>query len=296
MTFGIIGNLEKERLPEVVGRLVRRFAEEEVSVVLHDALASKVGKGPLTKYTKRARKASEQKLPSLCDMVIALGGDGTMLRTTRVVGSRRTPILGVNLGKLGFLAEVSIDELDSCISDILAGKFFLQERTLLEASTRGLRSPFIALNDIVIDKAASSRVISIATSVNGEFLATFTGDGIILSTPTGSTGYALSNGGPIVTPNNRTIMISPICPHTLTVRPVIVPDQSIITLKIPAGTRKVHLTADGQMEKLLSPPLEVTVKRSSFTAQLVKRTKVTYYDLLRQKLQWGRDLRQGKLR
>jgi NAD+ kinase len=296
MTFGIIGNLEKERLTEVVSRLVRRLAEEQVSFVLHDALARKVGKGPLTKYVKMAHKASEQKLPSLCDMVIALGGDGTMLRTTRVVGSRRTPILGVNLGKLGFLAEVSIDELDSCISDILSGKFFLQERMLLEASARGLRSPFLALNDIVIDKAASSRVIDIATSVNGEFLATFTGDGIILSTPTGSTAYALSNGGPIVTPSNRTITISPICPHTLTVRPVIVPDQSVITLNIPKGTRKVHLTADGQLEKLLSPPLQVTVKRSSFTAQLVKRTNVTYYDLLRQKLQWGRDLRQGKPR
>ena len=294
MKFGIIGNLEKDRLLDVAAKIVRRFVDEKIEFVLHDELARKLGRSEHRRLISQSKSLSEQKLPSACDMLIALGGDGTMLRMTRLVGERRTPILGVNLGKLGFLAEVSIEEIDPCITDILKGKYFLQERTLLEAKTKGFTTPFLALNDVVLDKAGSARVVDIETYVNNEYLATFTGDGIILSTPTGSTGYALSNGGPIVTPSNRTITISAICPHTLTVRPVIVPDESVIVLRVRRSQRKLHLTADGQLERLLSAPLEVTVRHASFKAQLVKRVNTTYYDLLRQKLNWGKDVRQEK--
>ncbi|HWP82554.1 MAG TPA: NAD(+)/NADH kinase [Bacteroidota bacterium] len=294
MTFGIIGNLEKQAISEVATKIIRRLESERVPYVLHDGLAKRLRKGFFARLRRRVKVASEQKLPSVCEMLIALGGDGTILRMARLVGDRRTPILGVNLGKLGFLAEVSVNEIDECLTDIFNGKYFLQERTLLEARTRALRNPLVALNDVVLDKAGSSRVIDIEAHVNDEYLATFTGDGIIISTPTGSTGYALANGGPIITPSNRTITISPICPHTLTARPVIVPDHSTIRLRVVEGYKKVHLTADGQLGKLLSVPAEVSVKRASFTTQLVKRPTTTYYDLLRQKLNWGRDVRRRK--
>jgi NAD+ kinase len=293
--FGIIGNLEKTILLDVAQAVIRRCRDETIALVLHDRLAQRLARRGLKNLLKDVRTASERKLPSVCDVLVALGGDGTILRMARVVGDRRTPILGINLGKLGFLAEVSVNEVDQCITDILKGKYLLHQRSLLEARVKGVATTFLALNDIVLDKAGSARVVDIETYVNNEYLATFTADGIILSTPTGSTGYALSNGGPIVTPDNQTITISPICPHTLTVRPVIVPDDSVVTLKVWNNKRPLHLTADGQLERLVKVPVEVSVQRASFRAQLVKRINITYYDLLRQKLNWGRDVRQSKM-
>lgn len=294
MTFGIIGNLEKTQLLDVARKVIIQCREEKIDLVIHDRLAKLFVKRGDRTLLKGTRTESEQKLPSACDILVALGGDGTILRMARIVGERRTPILGINLGKLGFLAEVSVDEIDQCITDVVKGKYVLQQRGLLEAQMKGVKASAVALNDIVLDKAGSVRVIDIETYVNAEYLATFTADGIILSTPTGSTGYALSNGGPIVTPENNTIIICPLCPHTLTVRPVIVPDSSVITLKVWNSARKLHLVADGQVEHLLKTPLEVQVRQATFKAQLVKRVHITYYDLLRQKLNWGRDIRQSR--
>jgi NAD+ kinase len=162
---------------------------------------------------------------------------------------------------------------------------------MLQASTPKYPIKYIALNDMVVDKFGTSRVLDLETYVNAEYLATFTADGIILSTPIGSTAYALANGGPIVTPHNRSITISPICPHTLTARPVIVPDDSTITIKIASPKYKVRLTADGQDEAVLQPPTEIRVKKAKHAARLVKRKNTSYYDVLRKKLNWGRDVR-----
>jgi NAD+ kinase len=292
MTFGIAGNVRKGDVPIVAQRVIERFISEGVDFVVEKTLASVVRKKLRLKSV--GRTVSEKDLPARCDMLVSLGGDGTILRLARQVAEKGTPLLGVNLGKLGFLAEVSVEDLDACLTEVLKGDYFIVERMMLQATILKNSRTYIALNDIVVDKFGSSRVLNFETHVNAEYLATFTADGIILSTPTGSTAYAMANGGPIVTPHNRAITINPICPHSLTARPVIVPDDSVIRIKVVSSDNKVRFTADGQDEVLIRPPTEIRVKRSPFSARLVKRRNTSYYDLLRKKLNWGQDLRTGK--
>lgn len=291
MTFGISGNLEKDELPRVVEHLLARFHSEKIRYVIHDSIARFVKPHLRVQKIDRAAVVSEKNLMKTCDMLISLGGDGTILRMARLLAGSKIPIIGINLGKLGFLAEVSLDEMDDCLTEILRDEYTIDQRMMLESHGNGMKSTFTALNDVVVSKYGASRVMDIETHVNNEFLATFTGDGIIISTPTGSTAYALANGGPIVSPNNRSITISPICPHTLTARPVIVPDDSIITLKVLSSVSKIQLTADGQLEKHLSSPATVTVRKAPFQARLVKRRSTSYYEVLRKKLHWGTDVR-----
>ncbi|MGB2867160.1 MAG: NAD(+)/NADH kinase [Bacteroidota bacterium] len=291
MKFGIAGNLEKPVIAEVVESLLTRFEKEDVQYVLHDTLARGLKKRKPSQLVRKSSTVSESGLAGACDILISLGGDGTILRMARIVGKKRTPILGINVGKLGFLAEISVEELDECLSEILAGRYHIEDRMVLQATSSKMKSDYFALNDVVMDLSSSSRMLSIETFVNGEFLSTFTGDGMIVCTPTGSTGYALSNGGPILSPSNRSMMISPICPHALTVRPVVIPDDCVVTLKVQAAPGRVHVTTDGQPEVFLKPPLEVKVKRAGFTTRLVKRSNTSYFEVLRRKLHWGHDLR-----
>ena len=291
MKFGIAGNLDKSELPKVVERLITRFTNEKVPYVLHEAIA----KGLRGKIDKRLLSQSpvvlERKLPAECDILISLGGDGTILRMARLLNGMATPILGINLGKLGFLAEVSLEELDECLTEIISGEYIVEDRMMLQARIGKSKNNMQALNDVVLHQTGSSRMFSVKTFVNGEFLSKFIGDGIIISTPTGSTAYALSNGGPIVTPTNHLILISPICPHTLTARTVVVPEDSMITLKVETATGKIHLAADGQQQAFLQAPVEIIIEKSTLTTKLVKRKNRSYYDVLRRKLNWGKDAR-----
>jgi NAD+ kinase len=291
MRFGITGNTEKTELPSIVERLIRRFQAEQAPYVLHDVLAAALKNTIDPMMLKQSPIASEKKLPSLCDILISVGGDGTMLRTARMIGGHRVPILGVNLGSLGFLAEIPVDELDICLTEVLEGKYRIEERMMLQASVGNTPLKDAALNDIVLALSNSSRMVSIETFVNDEYLSTFRGDGLIIATPTGSTAYALSNGGPIVTPTTHSILLSPICPHTLTARTVIVPDDSVIRLRVESAHNNVNLAADGQPQKLLKPPMEITIRKASSSAQLVKRLNTSFYDVLRRKLHWGKDVR-----
>jgi NAD+ kinase len=289
MRFGIAGNIRKEGVTGIARKLLQRFEAEGVDYVLEKSLAEALRKRSKVKLS--VKTVPESKLPGESDILISLGGDGTILRLARQVAEHGTPILGVNLGKLGFLTEASLEDLDVCLEEILRGDYFIVERMMLQAAIGGKSKSYLALNDIVVDKFGTSRVLDLETHVNGEYLGTFTADGIILSTPIGSTAYALANGGPIVTPHNRLIVISPICPHTLTARPVIVPEDSLINIKIASPRYKVRLTADGQDEVLLRPPTEIRVKKAKQMTRLVKRKNTSYYDVLRKKLNWGRDVR-----
>ena len=293
MTFGISGNLDKKELPRVVERLIARFQAEKIKYVIHDTVARFVKSHLRSVKIDKRMLVSEANLRKSCSMLISLGGDGTILRMARLLGGTKIPILGINLGKLGFLAAVSLEELDECLDDILRHQYTIDKRMMLRSSGNGMTGSFLALNDIVVAKYGASRVMSIETYVNKEYLATFTGDGIIISTPTGSTAYALANGGPIVTPNNHSITISPICPHTLTARPVIVPENSIIDLKVLSTVARIQLTADGQQEKHLTSPATVTVSKAPFEAHLVRRRGTNFYEVLRTKLHWGKDVRVG---
>jgi NAD+ kinase len=225
------------------------------------------------------------------DVLVAFGGDGTILAAARSVGPRGTPILGVNLGKLGFLAELSPEDMDEAIGDILANKYVIEDRLVLEATTPSFPGRlFHAVNDIVVDKSRSPRLIDTETHIDGAFAVTYRGDGLIISTPTGSTAYALSNGGPIVTPTSRVLGITPISPHTLSGRPLIVPDTSAICVVVHSE-EEVLFSTDGQVEAFLTTPVEINVRKADHTLRLVKRMDRSYFDVLRAKLLWGQDAR-----
>lgn len=236
-----------------------------------------------------------EKIVSECDMMIAFGGDGTILSTARLVGRAAVPILGVNLGKLGFLAELSVDEVESFVDDILNNQHVIEDRMVVRVTAEGHDVQMFGVNDVVIDKSNSSRVIDMDTYVNNDYLVTYTGDGLIVSTPTGSTGYSLASGGPIVVPTSDVLTITPISPHTLTARSVIVPDSSVIRVSVESELQNVRVTADGQQEKIFTPPVNLFIQKADYSVKLVKRKDKSYYDVLRSKLMWGKDIRVTKV-
>jgi len=285
--FAIYGNVEKPGLKDALRVLLAKLDHSGVDYALDDSMAPLLAgeKDPAFAHLKSRGTCLEG-----ATMLVAFGGDGTILAAARSVGRRGIPILGVNLGKLGFLAELAPEELESAIGDILSGKYRIEERLVLEArSTAQPGKVMYAVNDIVIDKSRSSRVIDIETHIDGIFAVTYRGDGLIISTPTGSTAYALSNGGPIVTPASEVLGITPISPHTLSGRPLIVPASSVIRVVAHAESEEVLLSVDGQEEAFIRPPAEITACRADYSIRLVKRTDRSYFDLLRAKLLWGRD-------
>ncbi|MBN1397885.1 MAG: NAD(+)/NADH kinase [Bacteroidetes bacterium] len=291
MKFGICGNLEKEELPRVVEKFIRRCRKEKIQFVLPDTLLKGLRGRIDRKFLSKSNIVPENRIQSACDIIVSIGGDGTILRIARLVSENSTPILGINLGKLGFLTEVTVDELDDCFDEILNGDYKIEDRMMVQARINGSKRSMLALNDIVLSQTDSSRMFDVQTFMNGELLSIFTCDGTIVATPTGSTAYVLSNGGPIVTPTNRSLLINPICPHSLTARTVVVPEESVITLKVQKAHGKMRITADGQSQVFVHLPLEVVIERSSRVTRLVKRMKTSYYDVLRRKLNWGRDAR-----
>ena len=295
MKFGIVGNLSKDTLAEAVVRLLGTGEKRFVEFVVHDEIAKAVNKAAGKRVIQKKFTAPLDEVASDCDMMIAFGGDGTILSVARLVGRVAVPILGVNLGKLGFLAELSVDEVESFVDDILNNQHVVVERMVVKVTAEEHDVQFFGVNDIVIDKSNSSRVIDMETFVNNDYLMTYRGDGLIISTPTGSTGYSLATGGPIVVPNTDVLTISPICPHTLTARSVIVPDSSIVRVHIESDLQNVRLTADGQQEKMLTPPVNFLIQKADYTVKLVKRKDKSYYDVLRSKLMWGKDIRVAKV-
>jgi NAD+ kinase len=224
------------------------------------------------------------------DVVVVLGGDGTILSVSRLMGARQVPILGVNLGGLGFLTEVTLPELFPALEAVLRDEGAVSHRRMLAAEVRraGERvGEYEALNDIVITKTAPSRIVELETFVNGEYVATYRADGLIVATPTGSTAYCLSAGGPILYPTLPALVVIPICPHTLTNRPLVLPDSARVEIVQRSTGEDVHLTVDGQVDVQLQHRDTVVVGRSAHSVTLVKSPKLNYFELLRTKLRWG---------
>lgn len=293
MNIGVVGNITKPSLPKAIEHLFKIGKRYKLNFFLHPEMQSVLKKKITTHiHAKQCHISSD--LSSECDIIVAFGGDGTILSAARMVGKTQIPILGVNLGKLGFLAEVSLDELEAFINDVVKKRHVIEERTLIVAAVGNEKKEMVALNEVVIDKSSSSRVIHITVHVDGEYLVSFQGDGIIVSTPTGSTGYALAAGGPIVTPSSNVFVIQPISPHSLSARTVIVPDVSTIHIEVERLTEHARVTADGQDEQLFVPPTRVTMRKADHTVRLIKRKDRSYYDVLRAKLLWGRDIRLRK--
>lgn len=235
--------------------------------------------------------ASPEELGERSDLMVVLGGDGTLISAIRAIGDHHVPVLGVNLGSLGFLTEITLDDMYSSLSGWLGGEFHETSRMMLEIMLdRGgeIVESHHVLNDVVINKGALARIVDLETSVDEQYLTTYKADGLIIATPTGSTGYSLSAGGPIIHPGIDSIVVTPICPHTLTNRPIVVSDASTVRVMLRTmPDEEVFLTLDGQVGvRLLAGDL-VTVTASKRRARLVSSPTRCYFEVLRTKLKWG---------
>lgn len=253
-------------------------------------LVADESKGFLAKRPK-AKTVPKEQLPTACDMVIVFGGDGTFLSIARQMIWKSVPILGVNLGRLGFLTEVTVEEIYETLETVLRGKYSIQERSMLEACVkRGGRELFClpVLNDVVITKSAIARVIDFQLKLNGVLVATLKADGLIASTPTGSTAYSLAAGGPIVHPKVGATIITAICPHSLNVRPLVIPEEALIEVELMEKDGDIMLTLDGQFGYALEKGDKISItKYKRHTVQVVQSPKRDYFELLRTKLYLG---------
>jgi NAD+ kinase len=233
---------------------------------------------------------SREELPDGADLVIVLGGDGTLLSGARVVAGRDVPLFAVNLGHLGFLTAIRVEELYPELERALRGEHRIGCRRMIDCEVRRgeeIICGYSALNDVVITKTELARMIDLDTHVDAHFVAAYKADGLIISTPTGSTAYSLSAGGPVIFPSVNAFCITPICPHMLTNRPVIVPDSSVIQVLVQGGEEGTYLTIDGQIGEPLAKGDLVICRSSPKTIQLIRPPKMLFFDVLREKLKWG---------
>ena len=234
--------------------------------------------------------SSRSQIPSLADIIVVLGGDGTMLSVARLVGEKGIPILGVNIGGLGFLTAVQKDELYSVLDQVLTGECPVEERIMLTACVfrhSECIAEYLVVNDVVVNKGALASIIDIETYIDHNCVATFKADGLIVATPTGSTAYALSAGGPILYPTMNCIVLAPICPHTLTNRPIVLPDNVVVDIVLRSLNEDVFLTIDGQVGFSLRQNDTVEIKKSDFKTRLFIPCERDYFQILRTKLKWG---------
>ena len=225
------------------------------------------------------------------DLILVLGGDGTMIATARMIGDQEVPVIGVNYGGLGYLAEFRIEELYAGLEAVLSGNYRLDRRVMLAVELRRddtLVTSNRVLNDVVINKSALARIIEIEASFNRQFVNSFRADGLIVSTPTGSTAYNLSAGGPVIFPSMNAVVITPICPFTLSNRPIVVPDDGEIELQLKTDQEEVALTLDGQVGFPLKVEDRIVIRKSRTTFNLIQPSNRNYFEVLRDKLRWGR--------
>ena len=237
------------------------------------------------------KEVPTEKLAASVDLILVLGGDGTMIATARMIEDLEVPVLGINYGGLGYLTEFRIEELYSALGSILDGNYRLDKRVMLRTlHQRGdeVVNRNRVLNDVVINKSALARIIEIDVYLNDQFVNSFRADGLIVSTPTGSTAYNLSAGGPVIFPSMNAIVITPICPFTLSNRPIVVPDDAVIELLLKTDQEDVALTLDGQVGFPLKIGDRVVIQKSRTTFNLIQPSNRNYFDVLRDKLRWGR--------
>lgn len=227
------------------------------------------------------------------DLVLSIGGDGTFLRTAAWVNRQDIPILGINTGRLGFLADVSNSEIEDTLDEIFKNYYQVEERTLLRLHTeeRAFVGYNYALNEIAILKRDTSSMITIHTYLNDEYLTSYQADGLVIATPTGSTAYSMSVNGPIIVPQNNSIVLSPVAPHSLNVRPLVIPDDYVISLGVESRSHSFLIALDGRSE-IFPAGIRLKVSKADYTMKVIKRYNHTFYQTLREKLMWGADARQ----
>jgi NAD+ kinase len=278
---GIIAKHTDPQAESIVSDLCRWLEEHGKGVVLDRETGALIG---------RPDSVVRSKIPELCDFLIVIGGDGTLLSAARVVGTSGKPILGVNMGSLGFMTAITLDEIYPALERIFRNEFEYEERMMLVAHVHRLGervANYTVLNDVVINKGALAKMIDIKVSVGELYLSTFKADGLIISTPTGSTGYSLAAQGPIIYPTMNMVLITPICPHTLTFRPLVAPDGMVVRAELLSMETDVFLTLDGQVGFGLRKGDVIEVKRAEAPLRFFRSPFRDYFTVLRTKLKWG---------
>lgn len=282
LTVGLFPNTKKQSINTVLGWIVQYFKEHNVNVVVPEEAALEL------KCTYLAGRMECVK--NDITFGITLGGDGTLLHTAREIAPFGIPVCGVNMGTLGFLTEIEVPDLNTALDRLLGGDYYIEERLMLDAVVIRNGNPIYispALNDVVVAKGGFSRMIKLKLFIGEELTADYPADGLIIATSTGSTGYSLSSGGPIINPELKVIVITPICPHTLHSRPLVISENEEIKIRMQAPHEDIVLTVDGQTVYNLLPDDTVVVRRSPFRARFIRFTGKSYYEKLRTKLRRG---------
>ncbi|RJQ52783.1 MAG: NAD(+) kinase [Nitrospiraceae bacterium] len=277
--IGIVAKRGEPEAVKAVRDFVRRLKDRDFRFYVEKEAASIL----------RIKGYPREDIPGKSDIIIVFGGDGTILSVARLVGSLGVPILGVNLGGLGFITEISKEEVGREIGKVFSGKCGFEERIMLLADVYRGRGRIIqhnALNDVVLNKSALSRMFELDIRVNGRFVSTFRADGLIVSTPTGSTAHSLSAGGPILYPTLESFLMTPICPHTLTSRPIVMPDTFILEATIKKG-EDIYLTLDGQVGFPLKVNDRIKIRKADYKTRFIVLHDRDYFQILRTKLKWG---------
>jgi NAD+ kinase len=277
-TIAIVARPRKDEVTQVARQLVERYPDREFLLQPH--VAEPLGRAAV----------SDEELARRADLMVVLGGDGTLIYGARMLKGRPVPILGVNMGSLGFLTEIPVADAAATLDAVLAGRGRVDSR--MKLSCRLFRGDELVLedevlNDVVINKSALARIADHETWLDGAFVATYRADGVIFSTPTGSTAYSLSAGGPIVHPSIDCVVVTPICPHALTQRPIVVPGDQLVRVKLTSDVSDVFLTIDGQAGQALKKGDRIEIQRSLNRVMLVRNPQLDYFAILRQKLRWG---------
>ncbi len=284
--IGILANPEAQPTGPAVGRFLQLAGDRGLEVCLSEQLRDVSPDAPAEIFLPPSE------LPRACDIVVALGGDGTILRAADLVGQAQTPILGVNLGRLGFLAGAAPEELEESIDLLQAGEYVVEDRMGLETEVSGKK--VFALNEVVVERGVQSRLVHVSTWVSDDPLSMFHGNGIVISTPTGSTGYSLSAGGPVVDPSMQAIIATPICAHTLSLRPAVIPADRSVTVEVDAEHTDIVVAADGRTVSRLAPSERILIRKAPYPTRLVNLRGQSFYGLLRRKLDWSRDSRMAR--
>jgi NAD+ kinase len=281
-SIGLVVKRNQPKALSIAQKLAHYIRSKRIAAIAETEVAGRIDAEPV----------SREELAEQADFVIVLGGDGTLLGVARLTAARGTPILGVNLGGLGFLTQVAVDEAQQAVDRVLKGEFEVDRRITLEVvverATNDLRrmDRFVAVNDVVLNRGPLGRMLQLEVRANGETFSTYRADGLIIATPTGSTAYALSAGGPIVFPTLGVVVLAPICPHTLSNRPIVLPDSFEIEVRVKVSDHDATLTVDGQESSMVGADDAIRVRRGSHHVSLV-RSEHGYFEVWRNKLRWG---------
>lgn len=294
MKIGIFGSEYQIEKQSVIKRVFNKLAERGAEVYVDASFAHFLWEA--FQYKPAINGTLSGDVFDL-DIAISMGGDGTFLRTAARVNKQNIPILGINTGRLGFLADVGSTDIEDTLDELFKHYYKVEERTLLRLATENhiYQGYNYALNEVAILKRDTSSMITIHTELNGEYLTSYQADGLIVATPTGSTAYSMSVNGPIILPQDNSLVLSPVAPHSLNVRPLVIPDDYRITLGVESRNRTFLISLDGRSE-VFPAGIQLEISKADYTTKVIKRYKHTFYQTLREKLMWGADVRMDKER